>query len=62
MLKEYREFAKTIRDNAGLAIIERPEAKDAAQQVRELTQKVLRNRYYLEDDWRGEMPWEGDAL
>jgi len=62
VLKEYRQFAKTIRDKSGLAIIEKPETKDAAEQVRELTQKVLRNRYYLEDDWRGEMPWEGDAL
>jgi len=60
-LQEYRDFARTIRDNAGLAIIERPEAKDAAQQVRELTQKVLRNRCYLEDDWRGEIPRKGDG-
>ncbi len=60
VLREYRELAKATRDKAGLVITEKPEAKELAEGIRELTQKVLRNRYYLEGDWRGETPWNGD--
>ena len=61
VLKEYRELAKRTRDKASLIITEKPETKDIAEQIRRLTQRILRNRYYLEDDWRGEIPQYGGA-
>jgi len=54
LLAEHRGFAKRMRDRAGLVVPQKPELKDIAEKIRDLTWKVLRNRYYLEGDWRGE--------
>jgi len=62
VLTDYREFAKTVRDNAGMLITRQKEAKDVAERIRALTQGALRNRYYLEGDWRGEEPRNGGEL
>ena len=54
LLDEYREFAKVARDQAATAITLILPSKDRAEKIRALTQNVLRNRHYLEGDWRGE--------
>lgn len=37
---------------------ERPELRPAAVRLRQLAHGVLRNRYYFEGDWRGELQQE----
>jgi hypothetical protein len=54
ILTRYRNFVKGVRNKANVAVTEQPEAKDVPEEIRRLTQNVLRNRYYLEGDWRGE--------
>jgi hypothetical protein len=54
LLDEYREFVKAARDQAAAEIPLMPSGQDKAEQIRALTQEVLRNRHYLEGDWRGE--------
>jgi len=56
ILSEYRSFIKEIRNRAGIMVTEKPETRDEVDKIRKLTQDVLRNRYYLEGDWRGEKP------
>jgi len=56
ILAEYRDFVKKVRNDAGIAITKKPESKDISEELRRLTQNILRNRYYLEGDWRGENP------
>jgi hypothetical protein len=56
ILATYREFVKRLRDEAGLALLGDPNAREAGEQIRRRAAEVLRNRYYLEGDWRGEKP------
>jgi Tol biopolymer transport system component len=56
ILKRYRDFVKELRNKAGTVITEEPGAKDTSEEVRRLAQNILRERYYLEGDWRGEKP------
>jgi hypothetical protein len=55
-LSKYRNFAKKVRNTAGVNIMKNPETKDTSEKTRKLVQNVLRERYYLEGDWRGEKP------
>ncbi len=59
VLDAYREFARRVRDEAGLRIVRTPQVKDECEAVREMTRGILRNRYYLEGGWRGEKPLRG---
>jgi hypothetical protein len=54
MLKAYRKLAIELADAAGSAPLTQPELLDGAEQIRALCQSVLRNRLYVEADWRGE--------
>ena len=56
ILTKYRDFAKRVRDNAGIIVTKEPETKNTSEEIRRLAQNVLRKRYYLEGDWRGEKP------
>ena len=56
MLRRYRGFVKRVRDEAGTLVAEKPTLKGMAEDLRQLTKAILRNRYYLEGDWRGEEP------
>jgi len=58
ILTKYRNFVKEIRNKAGVMITETEESKDIYEEIRRLTQNFLRERYYLEGDWRGEKPLE----
>ena len=50
VLREFREFAKTVRDNSGYAIAEKPDLKRIAEDLRKMSQAILRDRYALEVD------------
>ncbi|HIE51263.1 MAG TPA: hypothetical protein EYP85_05855 [Armatimonadetes bacterium] len=54
MLRTYRRLAKELRDRAGWAAVRQPELIELAEGIRKLARAVLRNRYYIEGDWRGE--------
>lgn len=54
MLQAYRRLAVALRDAAGAATWARPDFLPVAEQIRASCQSVLRNRYYVEGDWRGE--------
>jgi len=56
VLEIYRQAIKQIRDQAGLAMAEQSRLESLAEEIRTKTQQVLRKRYYLEGDWRGEEP------
>ncbi|MFC1713446.1 hypothetical protein ACFL6S_07260 [Candidatus Poribacteria bacterium] len=56
ILTRYRDFVKRVRNHAGMTISKDAGARVVCEDVRELTQNILRNRYYLEGDWRGEEP------
>ena len=56
ILSKYRGFVKHVRDSAARAIAAEPEFKQAGDQLRDVTRMILRLRYYLEGDWRGEAP------
>ena len=56
ILAEYRGLVKKMRNDAGIAITKNPETRDVSEEIRRLTQDILRNRYYLEGNWRGEDP------
>lgn len=56
ILKNHRDIIKQIRNNAGIAVTNDPNAKAASENIRTLTQQILGNRCYLEGDWRGEKP------
>lgn len=51
-----RAAAQEIRWLAARAIVADAASKEAGEALRTRTQAALRNRYYLEDDWRGETP------
>lgn len=54
-----RRFAQRIRDDAGLYIVAHPDAPASCEKVRAMARDILRDRYYLERDWRGEVPMTG---
>lgn len=56
ILSEYRALVKRVRERAAHVTTANPGFKDTGDQLRALTQRILRNRYYLEGDWRGETP------
>lgn len=53
-LQAYREILTGIRDRAGRAILTAPGARRQLEAVRGIAGQTLRDRYYLEADWRGE--------
>jgi len=63
VLAEYRGVAKRVRDGAARQMLVDPPFKPQGDALRELARKMLRLRYYLEGDWRGEAPrpWEGEG-
>ena len=54
MLRAYRKLAVEARDAAGIALPAKAEFLGPAEEIRALCQRVLRNRFYAEADWRGE--------
>ena len=54
MLKDYRKLAIELHDTAGTALLADPALAGLAESIRALCQGVLRNRFYTENDWRGE--------
>jgi hypothetical protein len=54
MLRAYRKLAVAVRDTAGSAPLAHAELLGLAEKTRALCQGVLRNRFYVEADWRGE--------
>ena len=58
ILTKYRNFVKELRNSTGIIITEQPETIDIYEEIRLITQNILRERYYLEGDWRGEKPLE----
>ena len=53
-LRTCRSLVKALRDSAGAGCLGEPESLELAESIRQLARQVLRNRYYVEDDWRGE--------
>jgi len=62
ILTGYRTWIKSTRDRAAQLIIAEPEFKAVGEELRRKTRAVLRDRYYLEGDWRGETPLQTGAL
>ena len=62
ILSEYRTWVKNIRDGAAQLTITHPESQATGDELRRMTHAILRNRYYLEGDWRGETPLPTGAL
>lgn len=60
LLRTYRKLAVEARDSAGRrlqdgpALLVQAELLGLAEKIRALCQRVLRNRFYTEADWRGE--------
>jgi|GEM_PF-1632049 len=61
ILSGYRTWVKCTRDRTAQLIITDPEFKTIGDDLRRKTQAILRNRYYLEGDWRGETPLPMEA-
>ena len=61
VLEEYRGLAKSLREEAGDLATRAPAGlADLADEIRARTGMILRNRYYLEGDWRGEEPLQAE--
>ena len=58
VLTQYRDFIKGVRNRAGMTVSKDPRARAICEDIRKLAQNILRERYYLEGDWRGEKPLE----
>ncbi len=56
VLSEYRTWVKGMRDGAARVVIADGAFKPVGGEFRDRTRAILRNRYYLERDWRGETP------
>lgn len=61
VLAEYRSFAKQVRDEAGRRALADPACRQNADTLREAARMMLRNRYYLEPGWNGELPVESEV-
>ncbi len=55
-LASYRMGVQQMHDAAGRLTVSHPEFKKAGDEFRQKTRAMLRHRYYLEGDWRGETP------
>ena len=55
-LTNYRASVQRMHDAAGRLTVSRPEFKKVGDEFRRKTRAILRRRYYLEGDWRGETP------
>jgi Tol biopolymer transport system component len=62
ILSKYRTWTKRTCDRTALLILAHPEFKATGDKLRQTSHAVLRNRYYLEGDWRGETPLPTGAL
>lgn len=62
VLTACRGLARRLREQAGLTVARSSESRDVCEQIRELAGNVLRKRYYLEGDWRGEKPLGGPEV
>jgi hypothetical protein len=58
LIRAFRGAARELRDAAAISCAERPELRLVAGRLRQLAQEVLRNRYYFEGEWRGELQRE----
>ena len=54
LLRAYRRVAKELRDNAARACLTQAALVTPADRIRAICQRTLRNRHYVEGDWRGE--------
>jgi len=54
LLRAYRGIAKELRDNAARACLTQAALVAPADRIRAICQRTLRNRHYVESDWRGE--------
>ena len=54
LLRAYRRVAKDLRDDAARSCLTQAAMVAHADRMRALCQGVLRNRHYVEGDWRGE--------
>ncbi len=67
LIRAFRNAARELRDCAGMSCAEHPEFRGLVTEIRRLAQGVLRQRYYFEGGWRGELPrvapcWTGASL
>lgn len=56
ILKQYRLFLKNLSDHCGSLVVTNPSLKPFVNRLRQEAHRALGNRYYLEGDWRGEIP------
>ena len=56
VLSEYRTWVKRVRDDTARIIVADSSFKPVGEELRDKTRAILRDRYYLEKDWRGETP------
>ena len=55
LIRVFRGLVRELADRAGMSCVEHSELRAPATRLRQLAQGVLRNRYYFEADWRGEL-------
>jgi len=60
ILAQHRALLKRVQDGAAQIVLTNPDLESVSNELREKTRAVLRNRYYLEGDWRGETPFAPD--
>jgi hypothetical protein len=58
IIRAFRGAVRELASAAGMCCAEHPEFRREASRLRNLAQGVLRNRYYVERDWRGELQRE----
>jgi len=56
ILEQYRQWTQTMCGRAARVAVTQPQFKEVAGELERRAHAVLRNRYYLEGDWRGETP------
>jgi hypothetical protein len=56
LIRIYRDFAKSLCSRAGYDVTREADLKRIGDQLRRMAHNLLRNRYYLENDWNGETP------
>ena len=56
VLAHYRALARRVCDGAARLIVTAPDLQAEGEELRGMARALLRNRYYLEGDWRGETP------
>jgi hypothetical protein len=58
LIRAFRVAARELSSAAAISCAEHPELRLVAARLRQMVQGVLRNRYYFEGDWRGELQRE----